>query len=201
MSRQRQYRKNNYNSYTFFKRCVDLGFATFILFFFLWLLVLVWITIKLTSKGPGIFIQSRIGKNGAIFKLYKFRTMYVETENARTDLVSSSSVTKFGRFLRHSKIDELPQIFNIFMNQISLVGPRPCLPTQLELIDERKKRNVLRSLPGITGWAQIHNIDMSDPVRLAKFDEHYVLNANIALDLNIIFRTAFGSGLGDNTKI
>ena len=107
---------------------------------------------------------------------------------------------KFARFIRSTKIDELPQIWNILKNEMSLVGPRPCLPAQQDLVMARSRLGVLDDVGGITGWSQIQNVDMSDPQKLAKLDANYLALRTIPLDLKIIFLTAFGLGQGDKVK-
>ena len=106
-------------------------------------------------------------------------------------------MTKVGAFLRRTKIDELPQVWNILRGEIALIGPRPCLPVQTQLIEARQQRGVLDILPGISGLAQVEGIDMSDPISLAKRDREYVALRCILLDLHLVLRTAFGAGHGD----
>lgn len=183
--------------YATVKRMIDLSFVLFVAIFLWWAFIAAWIAIKLSSPGPGIFAQDRVGKDGTLFTCYKFRTMAVGTKQAGTHEVASDSVTNVGNFLRKTKIDELPQIWNILKNEMSLVGPRPCLPVQKELISARKKRGVLAIKGGITGWAQIAGIDMSDPVRLARIDAEYLALRCIVLDIKIILATATGHGQGD----
>ncbi len=175
--------------YAFVKRIIDLGFAFFVAFFLWWLFIIVWLVIKLTSRGPGIFAQKRVGRDGKIFTCYKFRTMNVGTKQAGTHEISSSNITIIGKFLRKTKIDELPQIWNIFKNEMSLVGPRPCLPTQKELIERRMELGVYDVKAGITGWAQIKNIDMSNAKKLAKTDREYIDLRSLIFDLKIIIGT------------
>jgi lipopolysaccharide/colanic/teichoic acid biosynthesis glycosyltransferase len=183
--------------YSLSKKMIDLSFALSIILFFWWLFIFIWMAVKLTSKGPGLFIQKRIGKNGRIFKLYKFRTMIASTQNMPTNLISERSLTPLGKILRKTKVDELPQILNLISGDLSLVGPRPCLPTQMELIDLRQLNRVSTCKPGITGWAQIHKVDMSDPKTLVRYDEYYCLMKTTLLDLKIILKTFLGAGLGD----
>ncbi len=182
------------------KRIVDLSFALFVIIFLWWVLVIAWLAVKFSSPGPAIFAQQRIGKRGRLFTCYKLRTMRAGTKQVGTHEVASNNITKVGRFLRKTKIDELPQIWNIFKNELSLVGPRPCLPVQEELIAERKKRGVLDIKGGITGWAQIQGVDMSDPRRLAKLDAEYINLRSIVLDTKIIFATLIGRGQGDKIR-
>ncbi|MDV3253800.1 sugar transferase [Devosia sp. BK] len=184
-------------AYTFLKRCMDLLGAAAIVLLLWWLMIIVWIVIKVQSPGPGIFRQRRIGLNGKEFTCYKFRTMHLSAPNVATHEAPSSAVTPFGKILRRTKIDELPQVFNIFVNEMSFVGPRPCLPTQTELIEERRKRAVLTLKPGITGLAQVNDIDMSDPVRLAVCDERYLKLRSIIFDLKLMLMTVAGKGMND----
>lgn len=179
------------------KRSMDLAGALIVLVPFCWLLVLIWIVIRLQSAGPGIFVQQRIGKNGKIFACYKFRTMQKNTPNVGTHEASVAMVTPIGHFLRRTKLDELPQAVNILLNQMSLVGPRPSLPNQMAVIEQRKNHGVLTIKPGITGLAQINQIDMSQPELLAQMDARYVKLRSLKLDLNILLATALGRGAGD----
>lgn len=183
-----------------FKWLMDFASALAILLLLWWLMIAVWVVIKAQSPGPGIFSQTRIGRHGKPFTCYKFRTMYTSAPNVATHQVPISAVTPLGGFLRKSKIDELPQVFNILANQMSLVGPRPCLPSQTELIAERQARNVLSIKPGITGLAQVNDIDMSDPVRLAKWDERYLKLRSLLFDIKLIIQTGLGRGRGDNIR-
>lgn len=179
-------------------RLIDLAFAVFIIVCLWWLMLAMWAAVRLTSPGPGIFAQERIGRGGRPFTCYKFRTMRHGTKQAGTHEVGAAQVTPVGRFLRASKIDEFPQAWNILRNEMSLVGPRPCLPVQTALIDARQRRGVLMAKGGITGWSQIRNVDMSDPEQLAALDAQYLDLRTLPLDLKIILRTAVGGGRGDN---
>ena len=126
--------------------------------------------------------------------------MYVSAPNVATHEAPASAITPLGKFLRKTKIDELPQVFNILANQMSFVGPRPCLPTQTDLIAERQSRNILSLKPGITGLAQVNNVDMSNPEQLAKWDERYLKLRSILLDIQLIAETALGRGSGDKIR-
>lgn len=128
-------------------------------------------------KSP-IFIQKRVGKNFKIFKIFKFKTMRVNTYMA-THLVDKSNLPKYGIFLRKTKIDELPQLFNVLKGDMSLVGPRPCLLNQKKLIAERKKKNIFAIRPGITGLAQIKGVDMSNPEKLSQLDYQMIKKFNL----------------------
>lgn len=182
------------------RKLIDLGFALSVLILFWWLLAIFWVLVKTGSPGPGIFAQDRVGKGGKVFTCYKFRSMRTGTRQAGTHEISESAVTPVGAFMRKTKIDELPQIWNILKGELSLIGPRPCLPVQERLVAERGKRGVLEVLPGITGLAQIQGIDMSDPVRLARKDAEYIARRGLVLDLKILLATFTGKGQGDRTS-
>jgi len=194
---------NDQNSnyfYTVTKRLFDLTFAVAIIGLLGWFLLLIWIAIRLESPGPGIFAQPRVGKGGEVFTCYKFRTMQAGTEQAGTHEISAAAVTKLGAFMRKTKIDELPQVWNILRNEVSLIGPRPCLPVQDELIEARRNYGVFSVKPGISGLAQINGIDMSEPATLALWDARYIALRSLLFDLKITFATATGSGQGDKTN-
>ncbi|WP_202899037.1 sugar transferase [Ahrensia sp. 13_GOM-1096m] len=184
-------------AYSSFKKLIDYGFALSVIFLFWWLMLIIYITIRLDSDGKSIFAQTRIGKNQKPFTCYKFRTMKVGTISAGTHEVQAASVTKVGALLRKTKLDELLQVFNILRGEVGLVGPRPCLPIQKELISARDTLGVFDILPGITGYAQVNGIDMSDPERLAKMDSQYMALRSIPFDLKIIASTFLGRGGGD----
>lgn len=179
---------------------VDLAFALAVAVFFWWALLLIWLLVRLESPGPGIFAQPRVGRNGRAFVCYKFRTMRQGTPERGSHEIGPDAVTPLGRFLRRTKLDELPQIWNILRNEISLVGPRPCLPAQTRLIEERRRRGVLRLKPGISGLAQINGVDMADPERLARLDARYLALQSLTLDLRIILATFRGRGRGDGVR-
>ncbi|WP_417432873.1 sugar transferase [Hoeflea sp.] len=179
------------------KRLIDLVVAIGVFVVLWWAMALIWAVIRFQSPGPGIFAQTRIGRNGREFVCYKFRTMKLGTRQAGTHEITAAAITPFGRFLRATKLDELPQAWNILCNQMSLVGPRPCLPTQTALIEARERLGVLRIKPGITGLAQINGIDMSDPERLAEWDARYLALQSLRLDISIGLSTLLGSGQGD----
>lgn len=154
----------------------------------------------LIDTGSPLFFQRRVGKNQKAFTLVKFRTMRINTNSVATHLVSPASVTKLGAFLRRTKLDELPQLLNVCKGDMSLVGPRPCLYNQEELIAERIALDVFDSRPGITGLAQITGIDMSTPRLLAETDAYMLKTLNITNYFYYIFKTIAGSGLGDRIR-
>ena len=152
------------------------------------------------DTGSPIFVQKRIGRNRRPFMLLKFRTMELNTSNVPTHLADVSAVTKLGKFLRKTKLDELPQLWNVLKGEMSLVGPRPCLPNQYELIEERNTRGVFLYRPGITGLAQINGIDMSNPKLLAQIDAEMLSSLGLRTYFAIVFATVGGSGLGDKLR-
>ncbi|SUJ07084.1 Putative colanic biosynthesis UDP-glucose lipid carrier transferase [Shewanella putrefaciens] len=175
-------------------------FAAFFGLLFLWPILLVVTIIGMFDTGSPIFIQTRVGKNQKPFKLIKFRTMSVETKSVASHLASNASITKLGGFLRKTKIDELPQLINVVKGEMSLVGPRPNLFNQEELIKERDALGVYDVLPGVTGLAQVQNIDMSTPALLAKTDKQMIDNLTINNYFKYIMMTVTGSGSGDAVK-
>jgi len=152
------------------------------------------------DTGSPLFRQERVGVNQKAFNLLKFRSMHLNTQTVATHLVQVSSITKWGSFLRKSKLDELPQLGNVLMGDMSFVGPRPNLFNQLELIEERAKRGVYSIRPGITGLAQIHKIDMSTPQLLAETDAKMADHLNLWYYFKYIFLTLFGKGFGDRVR-
>lgn len=173
------------------KRALDLAVAVPMLALTSPVLLVAMLAIRTTSAGPAIFSQIRVGRGGALFACRKLRTMYRATPSLPTHEAPAGSVTAVGKVLRATKIDELPQLWNVIKGEMSLVGPRPCLPTQTELIERRKELGVLAALPGITGLAQIKGIDMSDPRLCAETDAVYIKAASIGLDLKILLGTFF----------
>ncbi|WP_299007747.1 sugar transferase [uncultured Shewanella sp.] len=174
--------------------------AAFLGLLFLWPVLLIVIVIGAFDTGSPIFVQTRVGRNQKPFQLIKFRTMSVETESVASHLASNTSITKLGFFLRKTKIDELPQLINVLKGEMSLVGPRPNLFNQDRLIKEREALGVYNVLPGITGLAQVSNIDMSTPELLASIDRKMIDSLTIKGYFKYIVMTATGSGSGDAVK-
>lgn len=163
------------------------------------ILALLWILGWLDTGSP-LFRQRRVGRNQRPFTLVKFRTMRPDTASVATHLADASAVTKLGHFLRRSKLDELPQLWNVLKGEMSLVGPRPCLFSQTELIEERESRGVFNARPGITGLAQIKGIDMSTPGLLAETDALMLKELDLRAYFTFILKTVTGSGRGDRIK-
>jgi O-antigen biosynthesis protein WbqP len=149
------------------------------------------IAIKINTPGPALYKQRRIGRDGKQFDIYKFRTMFIGTPEVATELIVSlpDPVTRVGRILRQTSLDELPQLFNVLSGQMSIVGPRPALYNQTELTQKRMELGILKFLPGITGWAQVTGRDdLSDDVKIER-DKWYCDHWNYWLDWKIIFLT------------
>jgi O-antigen biosynthesis protein WbqP len=179
-----------------FIRLLDFLCAFFGLLFMLpFLLVLT--VIGYFDTGSPIFIQERIGRFKKPFKLIKFRTMTVGTESVASHLASNASITKLGGFLRKTKLDELPQLWNVLKGEMSLVGPRPGLFNQEELTAARDLHNVYSVRPGITGEGQVNDIDMSTPELLAKTDAKMIRELNLKNYFKFILQTVTGKGSGD----
>lgn len=178
------------------KRAFDVSACLLFLLFAWPALLFIIVAIRLQSPGPAIFSQVRVGKDGRLFTCYKLRTMHAGTANLPSHQVGASAVTALGRHLRRFKIDELPQLCNVLAGDMSLVGPRPCLPSQTELVEARRRLGVLEVRPGITGLAQVSNVDMSDPGRLAEIDARYVRSQSFCGDLKLILATVRGRGVG-----
>ncbi|KJY84167.1 lipid carrier : UDP-N-acetylgalactosaminyltransferase [Vibrio galatheae] len=174
--------------------------AAFFGLLFLWPLLLAVTIIGLFDTGSPIFVQERVGRNKKPFKLIKFRTMSIETTSVASHLANNASITKWGGFLRKTKIDELPQLINVLKGEMSLVGPRPNLFNQEELINEREVFGVYDVLPGITGLAQVQNIDMSTPQLLAQIDKKMIDSLTLKNYFKYILMTVTGSGAGDAVK-
>jgi O-antigen biosynthesis protein WbqP len=163
--------------------------------------VLVLLTIiGLFDTGSPVFRQVRVGRYKKPFTLVKFRTMKPDTASVASHLASASAITPFGGFLRRTKLDELPQLWNVLKGEMSLVGPRPCLYNQQELIREREQRGVFNYRPGITGLAQVNEIDMSTPVLLAETDQRMLQKLTVSDYFKFIFMTVAGKGAGDRVK-
>ncbi len=177
----------------FIKRAFDIivSLTLIILLTAIPVLIIVPITIKLTSKGPAVFTQERVGKGGKVFKIYKFRTMRTPEDSVRPDgtvMEPKERITKVGRFLRKTSLDELMQLFNVLFGHMSLVGPRPTLPYQVERYnDEQKRRHNMR--PGVTGWAQVNGRNELTWTEKIQYDVEYIDKFSLWMDIKILFKT------------
>lgn len=151
------------------------------------------------TRSP-LFRQERVGRRQQPFTLVKFRTMRPDTASVATHLADAAAITPFGRFLRRTKLDELPQLWNVLRGEMSLVGPRPCLFNQEELIAEREARGVYQARPGVTGLAQVNGIDMSSPRLLAETDAKMLAELTLGNYFRYIFMTVLGKGAGDRIE-
>jgi O-antigen biosynthesis protein WbqP len=163
------------------------------------LLGLLWILGWLENRSP-IFRQVRVGRHQQPFTLVKFRTMRLDTGNVPTHMVSAASVTPLGRFLRRTKLDELPQLWNVLLGDMSLVGPRPGLPSQTALTEARARAGIFEARPGITGLAQLQGIDMSTPEMLAEADARMLSRLSLTDYFRYVVATALGGGRGDRVN-
>ncbi|MDD7805852.1 MAG: sugar transferase [Endozoicomonas sp. (ex Botrylloides leachii)] len=156
--------------------------------------------IGLFDTGSPIFRQERVGRDKRPFTLVKFRTMKIDTASVASHLASSSSITHFGHFLRRTKLDELPQLWNVLKGEMSFVGPRPGLFNQKELTEARERYGIFEVRPGITGLSQINKIDMSTPELLAESDARMIAEMSASNYFKYIFQTVAGKGSGDRIK-
>lgn len=176
----------------FFKRCLDLILSIIGLILLSPLFIIICIWIKCDSKGPVFFKQKRVGKNKKLFGIYKFRTMYTDTPSEMpTHLLNDPDrfITKAGHFLRKTSLDELPQIINIIKGEMSIIGPRPALWNQEDLIKERDRYGANNLRPGLTGWAQVNGRDELEIDVKAKLDGEYVEKMSFLFDVKCFFKT------------
>lgn len=179
----------------FWKRFFDIVLSALALIVLSPVLLGIAVWIKLDSRGPVFFRQKRVGKNKGHFHILKFRSMYVDTPaDMPTHLLQNADamITKSGRFLRRSSLDELPQLINIFLGEMSIVGPRPALWNQYDLIEERDKYGANALVPGLTGWAQVNGRDELPIEVKARFDGEYVEMIGLWQDIRILIATVFG---------
>lgn len=179
------------------KRAFDLTLALIALIPATLISALLALPIWIETRANPLFVQTRVGRGRQPFRLVKLRTMRPDTQHRASHEIGAAQITRTGRLLRKTKLDELPQIWNVLVGEMSFVGPRPCLPSQQELIDERERRGVHALRPGITGPAQVAGLDMSTPVKLAVADAAYLAPWSLARDLRLMMLTAFGGGRGD----
>ena len=171
-------------------RFFDIIFSFLGIIFLSPILILLWF-IGLLENGSPLFFQKRIGYNCKFFVLIKFRSMPIKTKSVGTYLIKEDQISTYGNFLRKTKLDELPQLWNVLTGDMSIVGPRPCLFNQRKLISERKKRRVFKVRPGITGLSQISGINMKTPILLAKTDQKMIKEMSLYNYFYYIFKTIF----------
>ncbi len=182
------------------KRVFDLTLALVGLLPASLLIGFVCLLVRRDSPGPVVLRQQRVGRDEKPFTCFKLRTMYVGTPDRPSHEIGQNAVTPIGAILRRTKLDELPQLINIIRGDMSFVGPRPCLPTQTELIAARRHHGVAHLRPGITGVSQVAGVDMSNPEKLAALDATYIVEQGLARDLQLIVQTILGSGRGDRVS-
>jgi O-antigen biosynthesis protein WbqP len=161
------------------------------------LCIILFVAIAIETPGAPLFVQPRVGGDGKTFRMLKLRTMLAHTEAMPSHHVQATQITRVGKVLRMLKLDELPQLINVLTGSMSLVGPRPCLVTQLEVIEARRNAGVLHYRPGITGPAQMAGVDMSEPVKMSQIEADYFGQATIRSDLCVLISTVIGKGRGD----
>ena len=189
--------------YQYIKRFIDIVLSLGAIVFLSPVLIVLAVLIKLDSKGPVLFRQKRVGKGKTHFEILKFRTMYADVpKDVPTHLLAdpASKITKIGRFLRKSSLDELPQIFNILKGEMSIIGPRPALWNQFDLIEERDKYGANDVRPGLTGLAQVMGRDELPIEIKARYDGDYVKDISFSNDVKIFFRTIFSVASADGIK-
>jgi O-antigen biosynthesis protein WbqP len=173
------------------KRALDIVLAAGALTVFALPMAVVAIAVRVTSKGPAIYWSDRVGRDNVLFRMPKFRSMRIETPAVATHLLTDTSawLTPIGGFLRKSSLDELPQLWSILVGDMSVVGPRPALFNQDDLIALRTEHGVHRLRPGLTGWAQVNGRDELPIPDKVKLDVHYLQNRSLAMDLRTIWMT------------
>lgn len=179
--------------YDLLKRLFDLATALLLALVLVVPMALIAVAVRLTSRGPALYWSERVGRDNSIFSMPKFRSMYSGTPPLATHLLSNpdAHITPFGKFLRSSSLDELPQLWSVIKGEMSLVGPRPALFNQYDLIEARTSAGVHKLRPGITGWAQINGRDeLPIPAKVA-LDAVYLRSRSFSLDLRILFLTAW----------
>ena len=176
-------------NYFLLKRIFDIILASCLLVFLAPIFLIIAVLIRLQDGGPAIFRQIRIGKSGKTFMFYKFRSMPLNTPNLESNQTEKLQITPFGKFIRRTNIDELPQFYNVLIGNMSFIGPRPPIPKQFDLIELRKKNGAINLNPGLTGWAQVNSFDGMSVEQKAKFDGEYAHKISFLFDLFILIKT------------
>ena len=177
--------------YKYIKYIVDKIFAISMIIFLSPLFLSIFVFILINDPGPIFFKQKRVGMNGKLFILYKFRTMPIDTKEIASDKIETLNLKLVSRILRRTNLDELPQLFNLLIGEMSLVGPRPALPSQFDLNELREKTNVIKLKPGMTGFAQVNSYTGMTFNEKVKFDIIYRDNISFLFDIKIIVKTFF----------
>lgn len=173
----------------FGKRAVDILASLSVIILLSPLLLALAVGARMSSPGPAIFKQDRVGRNGEKFRFYKFRSMPTDTGDVASDQLGTIQIRPFGKFIRRTNLDELPQLFNILKGDMSIVGPRPPIPSQEELLAARKRSGALACRPGLTGLAQVNSFDGMSVAEKAAFDGDYAANITLFADAAIVLRT------------
>lgn len=193
--------------YRWIKRLLDLLLSLLALIVLLPLMLLIALLIRLDSPGSPVFAQERVGRHGRPFTIYKLRTMRTDAPRdvATSELRDANAhITRLGRFLRRTSLDELPQFINIFKGDMSIVGPRPLVPREQSVHEERLRLGVYAVRPGVTGWAQINGRDTVNAGKKAEMDAYYAENLSFGLDVRIVLRTVYcvltGQGIQEGAQ-
>lgn len=173
------------------KRTFDISLSFLLIILCIIPFIIVFVLVKLTSKGPALYWSERVGKNNIIFKMPKFRSMKLDTPQLATHLMAKEDnfLTPIGSLLRKSSLDEMPQLYSIVIGDMSFVGPRPALYNQYDLIELRKQTHVDSLIPGLTGWAQVNGRDELSIEEKVSYDEEYLHRKSFLLDIKIIYLT------------
>lgn len=173
------------------KRLFDVLFSSFLLVVLSPIVIFIWFLVRLTSKGPALYWSDRVGLSSGIFRMPKFRSMRLDTPALATHLLRNPDayLSPVGAFLRSSSVDEIPQLWSVLKGDMSIVGPRPALYNQYDLIQLRAEKGVDKIRPGITGWAQVNGRDDIDIPMKVKLDAHYVNNISFFMDMKILYLT------------
>jgi O-antigen biosynthesis protein WbqP len=171
------------------KRFFDLVLAVTLLLFLSPIFLIIAIIILIQDGGTPIFTHERVGRKGELFKFYKFRSMPLASPNVESHERHKLTITPFGKFIRRTNLDELPQFFNVLKGDMSFIGPRPPIPSQAGLIEMRRENGALNLRPGLTGWAQVNSYDNMPPEEKARFDGEYAKGISLGMDLRILVLT------------
>jgi O-antigen biosynthesis protein WbqP len=177
-------------NYNCIKRLFDILLSTILLISLAPLFIILAIIIRLQDGDNAIFRQKRIGKAGEVFMFYKFRSMPLSTPNVESKDTDKLKITPFGKFIRRTNLDELPQFYNVLKGDMSFIGPRPPISNQIDLIEMRRKNGSLNLKPGLTGWAQVNSYDGMTNQRKAEFDGEYNKKFSFLMDCKILLKTA-----------